>query len=445
MDYIESFGRIFYPNPEKDVIPGAKLYSNEKGIYVEFDFPFQKQPDRIDFLLGEFNEIGLISGVNSTLVGRNFGTGASRCTYKITNLFTGAHFETDDDLIFNRCLFRVDSLFEWFNIRLIQHKSEPNKRIEFGETKEINIDIPGFKRSFFSFGYSYNPSRQSTTISELVSFNLEVDKPRHFWDFYSIAIKLKKLFSVLSEFPFQIDETLFLTESKKYIVGGKETNKKVRIKLIDNRNPLSPCPTSEFLNIKFIDIEDEFSHLINKWITISEDNVLIDLLLEKANNEDLSTRTYFLNLCIALEILHKKYICNHRFDNDDFNEIKNHLCEVVKLKKAKAWIANKLALGNQPSLRDRLSYFKNELTSIYNVDSIELFKKIINTRNYIIHSAAKKEYVVKDPLELYLIALTLETTIKGNLLKMMGIEEENIQKMYSKAHEEIIRLIRINK
>lgn len=132
MEPFETIGKIHYPEYGKDIIHEAKLFSNENSIYVEFDLPLLEQPNQIDFLWVEFNKYGYVTCVFNRLVGSNFGTGCNRCRYKIANLFTGAYFNNKEDLFFHSVIFRVNSLFEWFNIRTI--------RSLFGKITHISAD-----------------------------------------------------------------------------------------------------------------------------------------------------------------------------------------------------------------------------------------------------------------------------------------------------------------
>ena len=87
------------------------------------------------------------------------------------------------------------------------------------------------------------------------------------------------------------------------------------------------------------------------------------------------------------------------------------------------------------------SYFRLCNTDLHHHN----IKKSIKKRPIVVlRMGSTSELVIKDPLELYLVSLTLETIIKGNLLSIMGVEKENVGRMYSKTNEEIKRIIKVN-
>lgn len=442
MKYLDTFGRVLFPNYKTDFIPGAKLYSNEKGTYLEFDFSRPNPLDKPEIILGEFNGLGPVTCVNNEFYGSDMGAGGTRCRYRVDILFTGVHFPKKEDIKFTAGIFYVNSLFEWFNIKTIKQSLHPVRKIEYGTFQEIDLEISGFKNASFNFGYSYQTNRQSVTVSELVTFKLKAINSENLDNFYKIVSKFKKFFSFLSNTKFEISEISVYNENFKHELNGKTIDSLIEIKVYDNRESFFPCPSSEFLNIQYIDIKDQFNDLVNNWLRISEDNIVIDLLMEKAYNQELSVKTYFLNACFALEIYHKNNICNQRLPEEEFKRIIDYLNEHNTDPYVKDWINNKIGLGNHPSFRDRLSYFKKEIGTINSSDLDTLLNKIIYTRNSLVHSSAKSKYIVKDEYELYLISLTLEIVVKAVILKDLGISQENIGKIYNEASIHIRNLLR---
>lgn len=440
MSTFDAFGKVFYPDPEKDVIQGAKLYSNEKGTFIEFDFPRLQIPNKPQIILGEFTGYGPITCLDNEIYGFESGQGGNRCKYKVSYLFTGMLFPKAENIKFNASIFHVDSLVEWFNIRTIKSLFLATN-IEFGPDQKIDLDIKGFKKASFNFTYSYNSKRFSVTVSEQVTLTLTTLLAENLDHFYNIVIKLKKLFSFLSNTRFEIDDISLYCQPRN-MSSEIQSDSLIKVKLYDQRQAISPCPTSEFLNIKYIDVKENFPSLLTNWLRISEDNIVIDLLMEKAYNQELSDKTYFLNVCFALEVYHNNYISNQRLSTEEFKKIKDYLNKNIKDPNVKDWIDNKIKLGNHPSFRDRLSYFKNDMAEIYYPDTETLINKIIYTRNSLVHSSIKSQYIVNDEFELHIISIILETVIKGAILKDLGVEQENITKIYSEAKIYIDNLIK---
>lgn len=442
MSNFDAFGKIFYPDPDKDVIQGANLYSNDMGIFIEFDIPRIQIPNKPQIILGEFTGHGPITCLENEIFGFESGQGGNRCKYKVGYLFTGMLFPRVEDIKFNLAVFHVNSLVEWFNIKTIKTQFlETN--IEFGPDQIIDLKIQGFDKAYFKFTFSYNSKRYSVTVSEQVTFILTTLVAENLDYFFNIVIKLKKLFSFLSNTRFEIDDISLYCKPKN-LPSELQPDSLLKVMLYEQRQSISPCPTSEFLNIKYLDVKEYFPNLLMHWLSLSQDNIVIDLLMEKAYNQELSYKTYFLNVCFALEVYHNNYINDQRLSKEEFKKIKDYLKETIKDLNVKVWIGNKLKLGNQPSFRDRLSYFKNDLSEIYYSDLEILFNKIIYTRNSFVHPSIKSQYIVTDEFELYIISITLETVIKGAILKDLGIEPENITRIYNEAKRHIDIIVKRN-
>jgi hypothetical protein len=441
MKPIDTFGKVFFPD-NNIVIQGAKLHSIEKGIFLEFDSPLPNSHRNIEIILGSFNGIGLATCLNNIYYGSQIGGGGNLCKYKVTDLLSGVHFSTIDEIVFNKAIFYLNSLIDWFDKKNIKQTFTPNKTIEYGTFQKIELGITGFDKSSFNFGYSYQMTQHSVSVSDTATFYLETIVPKSLKSYYNVVNKLKKLFSFLTDSQFEIDDITLYNNNIKYEFGGKLTETLSDIKLYNQKGSIAPCPTSQFLNIKYIDIEDKFRELIKNWLSISEDNFVIDLLLEKAFNPDLSIKTYFLNVCFAIEVYHKNNISNQKLTTVEFKRIKDYLEDSIKDPLVKEWINNKLGFGNHPSFRDRLTYFKDEIESVYSSDIETLINKIINTRNSLVHSTAKKQFIVKDDFELYIISIILETIIKGFILRDMGIDDKSLGLLHDEAKKHIDRLLK---
>jgi hypothetical protein len=439
MKTIDAMGKVFFPNDDI-AIQGAKLFTIEKGVYLEFDFPRSDSHRDFDIILGVFNGLGLVTCLNNVYYGSHVGGGGNICRYKVINLFTGVHFNSKTDIKFNKAFFSVNSLLEWFdkvNIKLSYKK--PITTIEYGTFQKIPLEIIGFENSSFNFGYASETSKHSLSVRDTVALYLDTKNPKDLDSIFDVIIKLKKLFAFLSSYSFDIEDITLYNSDYKYEFGGKQSDSLVDIKLFNPNESIAPLPTSHFLNIRYIDIEEIFTELISRWLKVSENNFVIDLLMEKSFNPELSIKTYFLNICFALEVYHKNNINNQKFTTQEFNRIKNYLKHTIQDPTVKKWIENKLGNGNFPSFRDRLGYFDGDIKKIYNSDTDLLINKIINTRNSLVHSTAKRKFIIKNDSELYDTSLILETIVKRYILKDLGIPEENLQYIDKEAKTRVNR------
>ena len=445
MNTLDTTGRVYFPNPDSDPIQGARLYTKENGLYVEFCYSQYPPIEKSEIILGEFNSLGQITCLFNRYSGGTIGSPDSICRYKISYLFIGHEFPTRKEILFHTSSFRINTLFDWFNIRTIQYSSTPNIRIDIGPFQKIVFDIKRFKDASFNFGYSLSFSGQKTIVCEIVTFNLKTEEPLDYWDFYKAMIDLRKFYMLFTNAKFDVEQIIFENQDIKHDFRNKSSNTIKSIKLLNKINDIYPSPSSDFLNLTYSEIKDYLPNILSNWYAISQDNIVIDYLLEKSYNKDLSARTYFLNMCFAIEIYHKNHFKKGNLRQAEFSKIKSHLLKVVKNKCALKWLMNKFALGNNPSFKDRLVFYKNEFDRITNSDSTQLINKIVLTRNSIVHSSSSSKKIIKNDIEFYFTALTIEAILKCLILADLGLPIENIQGLKESSKKAIIDLNEINK
>ena len=147
----DTFGRIYFPDPTKDEIVGVRLYSEDSKIFIEFEFPFTKKPQRQIIFIGDFNKLGKVTCLYNTYYEGNFGSGGNLCRYRVGYMISGKHFLNIEDIKFTKASIPATSLVEWFNIKTIKLAKEPVKAIQYGFFKEIKINTDAFDDVKFAF------------------------------------------------------------------------------------------------------------------------------------------------------------------------------------------------------------------------------------------------------------------------------------------------------
>lgn len=445
MNTLDTTGRVYFPTPESKPIQGARLYTKENGLFIEFCYSEYPPIEKCEIILGEFNSLGQITCLFNRYSGGTIGYPDSICRYKISYLFIGHEFETRKEIIFHTSSFRINSLFDWFNIRTIKYSSTPNPRVDFGSFQKIVFDIKRFKDTSFSFGYSLNVSGQKTTVSEIITFNLKAEESLDFLDFYKVMLDLRKFYMLFTNAKFDIEQIIFENQNIKDDFGNKPINPIKSIKLLNKINEIYPSPSSDYLNLTFSEIKDYLPEILSNWYNLGQDNIAVDYLLEKSYNKDLSAKTYFLNMCFAIEIYHKNHFRKGKLKRTEFKKIKDYLLKVVKNKTAFAWLLNKFALGNTPSFKDRLIFYKIDLDNLTNSDSTQLINRIVLTRNSIVHSSSSSKKIINDEIELYFTALTIEAILKCLILNNLGLPLGKISGLKESFKKAIMVLKDINR
>lgn len=170
------------------------------------------------------------------------------------------------------------------------------------------------------------------------------------------------------------------------------------------------------ISIYYNDVQDKLPEIVSKWFTETKVQPVLDLVLQKCYNPQMSIPAYFLNVCVAIETFHRRF---------NQNQTKN------------------------TTLRDRLSEFKPTLEVIFanfkNYTIDDLIKGIKDTRNDLAHDGeALKRF--KNLTELFIVTKGVEFTIRLELMKYLGIDiNQGYDPFLTKGQQTLDLLIRLNK
>jgi hypothetical protein len=237
--------------------------------------------------------------------------------------------------------------------------------------------------------------------------------------FLDIYKKTKLLISFLGNHHSGTD--LFYLKQDKIIYENQDSPLTLRfystsLSLINNFN-------FDFV-FSYDDLVDDYQEIFSSWFENDKMQESINLLIQK-NFLKLSPENYFLNTSFSLETLHRTHFKNNVYEIEEFEEIKKGIIEKLSPAEKKLFI-DKLQYANEPSLRKRLKYFKDDFSLVlkgdYNVNN--LIGKIVETRNYLVHRGDKKD--VLEINQMPAIAKVLENIVKLNIFRLIGVNENKI-------------------
>ena len=78
-----------------------------------------------------------------------------------------------------------------------------------------------------------------------------------------------------------------------------------------------------------------------------------------------------------------------------------------------------------------------------NSDSTQLIKKIVDTRNFIVHFSTSKKIITED-IEFYFTALTIEIILKSQILIELGLPSEIVENLKAKSKKSLADLKEMN-
>lgn len=190
------------------------------------------------------------------------------------------------------------------------------------------------------------------------------------------------------------------------------------------------------------EISDKYQLILKNWFEKEEKlKPVYKLYLASLYNYDMYLEYKFLSLIQAIEAYHRiKYKGLDKYMQDDeykivLDKLKEKLPNLLE-KSFRESLFTKFKYGNEYSLRKRFKIlFSNSFVEIFKIPRLKLerfIKKVVDTRNYLIHQDNELESVTFHDNEFFHANLILKTLIEVHLLNELGFKNEEINKFYQK-------------
>lgn len=434
MEVKKKFGAIFFPESPEKRIEGVWLHISETSIFVEAPFDYFSNHNW-PIILGEFNGMDNLTFVNCYTGGGSKGFGGSYRRIIISNIICGVHILKTKDLAFKEFTLSSPALNTWIN-ELVGINDLGNGKYEVPKSQcivrsKINELAICLYRNYYS-DYNFKHLK----IDKNYVAVLESKNPIAFNILSQKITLLKKLILFLTNKNPEFGKNYLFIEPNQES-GGYE--------LISIKHQLKEDMFSQNFQISYSEINDSLENIIKHWFKQDKLHAIIDLVLEKCYNTEMSTPGFFLNICVGLEGFHRRYSPKIKISA---TENKKAIIDLIKQdQELLIWFKNKSKEWENPSLRDRLIEFKPTLEliiiNIFDID--DFITKVVQTRNEMAHDGVYNKRFTTN-IELFIATKAIEFTIRIEILKLLKIGNEKlISKYISKAAQNLEVLVRINR
>lgn len=419
----------------------GKVYISHLDIYSDITFVpaeyllygFQElDPEdkkRWNILHGEFEELGKVTFLDCFQVlylnNRGLFTGA----IQFIKLFTGTSIQDHTQKFISSVTLWSAALNEWFceDLSLLEKHLGSTHPLHVVEMEAEDLQIKVVWNGDLG---SYNENTVPVIEIEMLFL-----KPLSIYEFGVLHHKLQNLILFLTN----DDPTLhFLhyNEAESFVIRKVQEF---------NRDWFTNA-----VEFSFAEIAQELGTIFQNWFGYPKMDNIRDLLLERKYNIDLSKERYFLNMCVALESFHNRFVKKNVSLGDHSIlekrvQIKSYLAENPELQK---WFLEKSSHWKNPTLFDRLIDLKNDYSQVvqdlFKIPIEELIRKVKKCRDHLAHDG---EYtmIFQDEVELFLVGYSLEMVLSVLLYKFHGVTEDStVQKLYSYTHWNLNRLCKLN-
>lgn len=438
------YGYIVDTKNSNKKITGVRLEISESNVIIEI--PGQSKSMKFDILFGYFSNYG-----NVTIIGASFYSSAGFfdedgvTKYKVKHLVKGIRFNELEEIRFSRAYIEIPSLSDFYANTLLKHSHIGNSySITVDEPIEIKLaDIDNLSL-LLSIGNQIQWKDKSVKINE--TFKLKITSTEEditLTDFFNIVSRFQDFLLLILNYSPNIKSITFYKNDYYFMNGDKKSQ--IPIELITNFHNIEYDKIFNYNQIKYSSVNDVLGNMLYLWYKNIDLHVSIDLLTEKAHNRELSSESYFLNSCFAIEIFHRRMYDGTEYPKATFNEIMKTIHDSIENKSVNTFIKSKLQYANELSFRKRLKSFKEDFLKILpeSVEVTHFISKIVNTRNYLVHRSNNND--IFKGIELFYASKYIESVLRIYFLKKINCPTNIIIESYSYAKNNLYELYNLNK
>jgi hypothetical protein len=328
---------------------------------------------------------------------------------------SGEHFQDESSLLFRKVAFRSGGLADW--LEPVREISKIEKGLyQIPDVEEVvNVSIDGFNL-IIKNAYPIRSFDRDFQVERICEVVISAHDPLNIVVFSDIWNRLKKLIIFIINMNPAFD--------RFYLFGFAEEDDS-RVELIGISPDLQETKSPQGIEVNYQLVKNDLNNIVCSWFNNKELYPVVELVLEKQRNAELWAQGYFLNVCVALETFHDKFL-----PKGESSRIEKRIAiaKLINDENLLDWFKKETSSWKYPTLRERLYDFKNTIeyikgTSFQSLDIDAFLGKIVKTRNEIAHAG---EHLKRfNYIELFLATRVIELTVRIEILKILGIDVEN--------------------
>ncbi|HQA75009.1 HEPN domain-containing protein [Flavobacterium sp.] len=431
-------GNIYFKDDNYEKSYPATLFFKSNSFNLEI----QSHIDKGDYevIQGEFIDLGFVTLINCRMSGQTMSI-ISYVNYSIQYIITNVKFNSRELIRASSMHIRMPILKEWINISNLEGNLVYKKQITYLGNKSFNF----FSNEDIEIS-SILSLTQTTNIYEGIKIKeyaeLEIKSKKgsiSIFELFEFYKRIKFLFNFFGFFNNENDVIYFKEKNK--IFENQENDILMRFYglFLNSTNK----GTVYHKKIYYKEIEKNINLVISNWLFNDLIKDSINLVMEKYLLDKLSVETYFLNSAFSIETYHRNNINNKVYEENEFETIRAGLLKKITDEKEKELFLHKLQHANEPSFRKRLKDFSQEIELISSKKNSHFINEVVETRNYLVHRDKPTKNVLY-MLDLYFVAIQLESLTKYCIFKQIGINDEILNEKFGDFKIKIENMIFLN-
>ncbi|MYC29354.1 MAG: hypothetical protein F4X65_04585 [Chloroflexi bacterium] len=354
----------------------------------------------------------------------------SKSSLYVDCVFWRAHFDTEA-ICFSGMTFAVEGLDEWFALHHhpFSHDMDPTGRmsVTYTQPEPTVFQLPDNLSIAFHMGVGTSSRMFQEAITTKMSVRIESSRMRSFSEFMEVLRKVKNFICLA------LDRSVSFTS----ITGSRlELNPPHDSVVIYGQFDPYDLP-KEDINIgnflmSFNDIAHNVHEYLPRWLErYDEYEPTFNLYFAVAANPHMHLEGGFLFLVHGIESLHRRSSSEMRMPAEEFNSLRDSILQSTPDTR-KNWVRDRLKYANELSLRSRIRKMVTPFSDLFGTESARetFISQVVNTRNYLTHyDQGIKEQAVTEDGELLRLHFKLEALVQLHLLRLLGIDYDQIRNM----------------
>lgn len=437
------YGHIYLPK-ENDFqkIEGVRLFIDGDQFWIEASI-YLFGVEKYHIIKGAFSDLGYVTLIECNVKGFTNSVGGNEGKISVNYILCGIQIDNEDDLNFSSLSVTMPSLKKWINKTVFKGYLIGDEKMSIEYPDNINFGEFGkFSLEAF-FGFNQNHDNEKTIIlKDYITLKIKaINSNISLWEFLEIYRKFKKFLAFINVFDKNNDSFVLFDTNIKYEFNDSP----IRMKLYMSSYNFRDRGIDDVRTPKFDIVQDNINSILQNWYSKLEIHHSVNLILEKYFQDRLSRETYFLNSCFAIEIYHRRFKNNNKLPTSEFKKLKKAINDKLETPQEIAFFKEKLSYANEPSFRERLKSFEEYFPFILpdDIDSNDFIKKVVLTRNFIVHRGSSEKTI--SGLELYYASIYIEALTKWCIYKEIGFTAHQMLSMFEYTREHINGMFGLNK
>lgn len=455
MQELERRGKWYLPGKGRRKVNGVLRFTPSDSALLELDGLLDEHTDFLltPIILGETNRGEEVTLYQCRQKNVSLGSKANSSSFRADVVFIGAHFLSEERMVFERFLVEFSHLQYWKGKTGFQfsRKSGENGRgvvIEYTEQEPVVLSNTESITIYYTTIWSAKPPRTETSVREQAFIRVDIADGSSFDQSSEIVRIIQNFLSLVATEPVLIRSFAAFTKQ-----GRSKRSKEVNIYYA----PIYPNDAKETRgNDLLFTLQEVAEHIdthLRRWIENERAlEPVYNLFFANLYRPYIYAENRFLNLAQAVETYHRRtYGGKYQDDALYLQNLYQIFLNVIPADVDPAFRASlekgKLRYANEYSLSTRLNHLIKLLRNYLPEDFLPSSKKrgffvqdVVNTRNYLTHYSEELEEKAADRQQLYFLEQGLVFILVTCFLKDIELPAAQVRKFLVRSR--LYRLIK---